>query len=263
MKTLLILSSALVVAGLAWPAGADEPTPAERAIAAAEEGLAETPDEPRLHNALAYACARRARETADPVWYERADAGLARSLELAPGNLEARRLQAWNLLGVHELAAALERAQELRALVPDDVMFYGLLVDACVELGNYAAAEEYCQWMRDLRPGNLPALLRTSYLRELFGDIEGEVEVMLEASIVERRATKRSVHRSQQALEKDVRAFRDSHNGDPKPFIWTKTADQILDNLKRYVAKVGAASGGEGQALQAAEPMRRTNSAGP
>lgn len=59
-------------------------------------------------------------------------------------------------------------------------------------------------------------------------------------SIVERRVTKRGVHRSQQALERDVRAFLDAHNGDPKPFIWTKTADQILDSLKRYVAKAGA-----------------------
>lgn len=59
-------------------------------------------------------------------------------------------------------------------------------------------------------------------------------------SIVERRVTKRGIHRSQQALEKDVRDFLDAHNGDPKPFIWTKTADQILDSLKRYAAKAGA-----------------------
>jgi transposase len=59
-------------------------------------------------------------------------------------------------------------------------------------------------------------------------------------SIVERRVTKRGVHRSQQALEKDVRAFLEAHNDDPKPFIWTKTADQILDSLKRYAAKAGA-----------------------
>jgi hypothetical protein len=59
-------------------------------------------------------------------------------------------------------------------------------------------------------------------------------------SIVERRVTKRGVHRSKQALEKDVRAFLDAHNGDPRPFIWTKTADQILESLKRYAAKAGA-----------------------
>jgi transposase len=59
-------------------------------------------------------------------------------------------------------------------------------------------------------------------------------------SIVERRVTKRGVHRSKQALEKDVRAFLEAHNGDPRPFVWTKTADQILESLKRYAAKAGA-----------------------
>ncbi|MEM1452554.1 MAG: IS630 family transposase, partial [Planctomycetota bacterium] len=30
------------------------------------------------------------------------------------------------------------------------------------------------------------------------------------------------------------------HNDDPKPFKWTKTADQILESLSRYCAKAGA-----------------------
>ena len=42
------------------------------------------------------------------------------------------------------------------------------------------------------------------------------------------------------ALEADVRAFLDAHNKDPKPFVWTKTADQILESLKRYCGKAGA-----------------------
>lgn len=56
-------------------------------------------------------------------------------------------------------------------------------------------------------------------------------------SIVDRRVTRRGVHRSAQALETDLRIFLDAHNGDPKPYIWTKTADQILDSLKRYCTK--------------------------
>ncbi|MFT5478950.1 MAG: hypothetical protein ACI8Y8_004323, partial [Planctomycetota bacterium] len=38
----------------------------------------------------------------------------------------------------------------------------------------------------------------------------------------------------------DIKIFLNDHNGDPKPFIWTKTADQILDALARYCAKAGA-----------------------
>jgi len=56
-------------------------------------------------------------------------------------------------------------------------------------------------------------------------------------SIVERRVTRRGVHRSTNALEEDIRKFLHAHNSDPKPFVWTKTADQILDSLKRYCTK--------------------------
>ena len=58
---------------------------------------------------------------------------------------------------------------------------YGFLTDAHIELGNYKEAEEACQWMLDLRPGNVPALTRAAYLRELFGDIEGSIELMTAA----------------------------------------------------------------------------------
>lgn len=59
-------------------------------------------------------------------------------------------------------------------------------------------------------------------------------------SILERRVTKRGVHKSTRALEADIRGFLKAHNEDPKPFIWTKTADQILDSLARYCTKAGA-----------------------
>ena len=58
-------------------------------------------------------------------------------------------------------------------------------------------------------------------------------------SIVERNVTARGVHRSTRALEKDLRDFLDTHNEDPKPYKWTKSADQILDSLRRYCEKAG------------------------
>jgi tetratricopeptide (TPR) repeat protein len=47
-----------------------------------------------------------------------------------------------------------------------------------VELGNYKDAETAAQWMLDLKPGNIPGLTRAAYLRELYGDIEGSLELM-------------------------------------------------------------------------------------
>jgi transposase len=53
-------------------------------------------------------------------------------------------------------------------------------------------------------------------------------------AIVECKVTKRGVHRSTRALEKDIHTFLGAHNEDSNPFVWTKTADQILDKLRRY-----------------------------
>src|SRR4029077_11402669 len=60
----------------------------------------------------------------------------------------------------------------------DDVMTYGFLTDANIELGNYADAEKAAQWMLDLKAGNMPGLTRAAYLRELFGDTDGALDLM-------------------------------------------------------------------------------------
>jgi len=48
----------------------------------------------------------------------------------------------------------------------------------------------------------------------------------------------RGVHTSVQALEADIRAWIDTWNDNPKPFIWTKTADEILDSLSRFCQRI-------------------------
>lgn len=45
---------------------------------------------------------------------------------------------------------------------------------------------------------------------------------------------RRGVHRSTEALERDIRAFIDAHNADPKTFRWTKTANDILAASQRF-----------------------------
>lgn len=42
------------------------------------------------------------------------------------------------------------------------------------------------------------------------------------------------VHRSIQALEADIRRWTKQWNDDPKPYVWTKTADDILASLGRF-----------------------------
>jgi transposase len=49
------------------------------------------------------------------------------------------------------------------------------------------------------------------------------------------RKLRRSAHNSVKDLEADIQAWIDAWNDDPKPFVWTKTADEILENLARYI----------------------------
>ena len=52
---------------------------------------------------------------------------------------------------------------------------------------------------------------------------------------------RRGVHKSVAALENDVRAWITAWNESPKPFAWTKTAEEILDSLARYIARISGA----------------------
>jgi transposase len=49
------------------------------------------------------------------------------------------------------------------------------------------------------------------------------------------RKLHRSAHRSVAELEADLTAWIQAWNDDPRPLVWTKTADEILDNLARYL----------------------------
>jgi transposase len=49
---------------------------------------------------------------------------------------------------------------------------------------------------------------------------------------------RRGVHTSVRALENDIKAWITTWNDNPRPFAWTKTADEILASLADYLAKV-------------------------
>ena len=52
---------------------------------------------------------------------------------------------------------------------------------------------------------------------------------------------RRSAHRSIQALERDIRDWIAQWNQNPKPFTWTKTADEILDRPASYLQRIPGA----------------------
>ena len=52
------------------------------------------------------------------------------------------------------------------------------------------------------------------------------------------RKLRRSAHRSVTELEADVRKWINEYNTDPKPFVWTKSADEILETLAAYCQRI-------------------------
>jgi transposase len=49
---------------------------------------------------------------------------------------------------------------------------------------------------------------------------------------------RRGAHRSVRQLNADIRDWIETWNGDPKPYVWTKTADQILESIATYCNRI-------------------------
>jgi transposase len=49
---------------------------------------------------------------------------------------------------------------------------------------------------------------------------------------------RRGAHRSVRDLNTDIRAWMTTWNQDPRPYVWTKTAEQILDSITRYCERI-------------------------
>jgi tetratricopeptide (TPR) repeat protein len=177
LLTILLLAAA-ALAQTTTPSADHKLSPAEQSMAAAQRLIEKNSKNFEAYNALALALSRRARETSDVKFYAHAEEALKKSFDISPANFDGERIRVWLLLGKHEFASAREEARKLNKKMPDDVMISGFLTDANVELGNYQEAEDAAQTMLDLRPGNLPGLTRAAYLRELFGDVDGALDLM-------------------------------------------------------------------------------------
>jgi len=126
---------------------------------------------------LAAAYIQKARESGDPSYYSRADGVLKRALERGPADPAELTEAAALAAGRHDFRAAERLARRARALAPESIGAFPVLVDALVELGRYREAERTLQRMVDLKP-NLAAYARISYFRELTGDLRGAAEAL-------------------------------------------------------------------------------------
>src|SRR4051794_52983 len=169
-------------------------------------------------------------------------------LPMRPGQLE-RRTHDYKRHGTTSLFAALElktsrvigqlhrrhRSQEFRrfldaidANVPTDI-------DVHIVLDNYGTHKT--------------AIIRNWFARRprfhvhftpTYGSWLNLVERWF-AEITNKRI-RRGVFRSVRELESAIRQYIDVHNEDPKPFVWTRTADEILASIARFAQRTQKAA---------------------
>jgi transposase len=57
-------------------------------------------------------------------------------------------------------------------------------------------------------------------------------------ALLTQKQIKRAAHRSTRELEAAIRQYLAIYNEDPKPFVWAKTADQILESVARFCKRI-------------------------
>jgi tetratricopeptide (TPR) repeat protein len=157
------------------------PSKADQRILRAVRAIERSPDRSEGYNQLAAAYLQQARETADFSLNAKADEAITRSLVVEPDNYDALKLRAKLQLTYHRFNEALETARRAQTVRTDDHDVWGQIVDALVELGDYAGAVKAAQTMMDLRPDS-SSYARVSYLRSLHGDTDGAIEAMVAAA---------------------------------------------------------------------------------
>ncbi len=166
--------AALDTTGAMAPVPGDAPV--DNLIRTAQRAARANPRRTRPLLDLAQAFIRKARERADPAWYEQANDAVTRALRIDRDDAIALQLQAHLLMQDHRFRDALAAAQRIIAHHPNNSATYGILGDAEMELGHYEAAEQAYQRMANMRP-NLASYTRASWMRWLLGDIEGAIDV--------------------------------------------------------------------------------------
>lgn len=131
---------------------------------------------PRLQLAIIYMA--EARVTGDAYYHQSALQILDGVLKIDPKNFDALTFKASVAMSLHQFAEAQKLAEQARSINPDNAYVYGVLVDANVELGNYAQAIAMSDSMQKLKP-SLESYSRASYLREIYGDYPGAKQAML------------------------------------------------------------------------------------
>jgi tetratricopeptide (TPR) repeat protein len=182
-------SAWLLAAAVAIAPGVVEAGESDNHIAYYQRLLQRHPNDARTHLRLGDALVRKARETGDNAYFDRAEAALRRSLELTPASAGAWRHLAYVFYSRHQFAEAETYARKAVALDAADGHAWGVLGDTLLETGRYDEAGEVYARMLALEP-DLHAWARRAGLRSLRGELPG-ANADLERAVAEGRAAGR------------------------------------------------------------------------
>jgi tetratricopeptide (TPR) repeat protein len=169
MKTRCILVLMLAVVLPDFELAGAETAKSDRQIAYYQTLLKRNPRNAGTYLRLSDALIRKARETGDGSYFNRAEEALKKSLEIAPQNGAALRHLAYVFYSRHEFAPAAAYARKAIEIDPADGAAYGVLGDALLEVGQYLEAQSAYASMIELDQ-SLYSYSRLAGLKSLRGD---------------------------------------------------------------------------------------------
>jgi transposase len=89
------------------------------------------------------------------------------------------------------------------------------------------------------RNGLAPTHASTWHFTPTYASWRNQVERWF--ALLTDKKLRRGTHRSIYALENDIREWITDWNENPKPFTWTKTADEILERRALYLQQIPGA----------------------
>ncbi len=144
----------------------------------AAAGINAHPEDLSNYRTLARVLMSEAKATGDhPYYYPAAMRVIEEGLKRRSDDFELSVLKCSVLLSLHHFAEARSLVYSIGDSYGYSPALYGMLCDACVELGDYSAAVRAVDNMMQLRPG-LDAYARAAYLREIHGDVTGALQAL-------------------------------------------------------------------------------------